>query len=416
MGKTMKKLICLLSICGLFIASLTGCFNPSFYNIMEDVPPESATMNGIIRSIARYNAGGTEYLLTAANDGLRYKEAADDSHGKWKVIKLPFELHYFDYYYVNPDKTTGAHQGENILKVVADSTNIYIISVKYANNPDTGHVDPVEAIIRTTSASDLSAITADDWTIVDIDRDGEDKTLLQFYSVNDYVYSRFNLFSTNAVQNANRKVFVRSGSSEDTLYYQLSGGSISKISTPVAIGSDSTAEINGAAYIDGSVKFFASAAVCSNETESKPASMVYFGKPSDSKLYYYDGTTVKEGVNCGVAPLSIAVTADSIIVGRGNIASTSTVSNGGVVKIECNQIETAVPATELAKFSTNAEIQLSSSYFIFTLLAVNPDLPEVETSMYSSIGFKGSGTSTSVTYDSVGLWSYYKTRGNWNRE
>ncbi|MCQ2590651.1 MAG: hypothetical protein MJ179_09535, partial [Treponema sp.] len=75
-----------------------------------------------------------------------------------------------------------------------------------------------------------------------------------------------------------------------------------------------------------------------------------------------------------------------------------------------------VPAEVMGNFTTNATSQLASSYQIYTLLCANPEEDETDASIYATIGFKGSGSSTSVSYNNIGLWSYYKTRGNWNRE
>jgi hypothetical protein len=41
---------------------------------------------------------------------------------------------------------------------------------------------------------------------------------------------------------------------------------------------------------------------------------------------------------------------------------------------------------------------------------------ETETAIYGSVIFRTIGTSSAVNYDNVGMWSYYPSRGNWNRE
>ena len=61
--------------------------------------------------------------------------------------------------------------------------------------------------------------------------------------------------------------------------------------------------------------------------------------------------------------------------------------------------------------------KLTSSYNILATLNATPDKTEAESSLYASINFYGTGSSSSsVSYTDVGLWSYYPSRGNWNRE
>ena len=45
-----------------------------------------------------------------------------------------------------------------------------------------------------------------------------------------------------------------------------------------------------------------------------------------------------------------------------------------------------------------------------------PSKTEEEASLYATITFRGTGTSSSASFNNVGLWSYYSSRGNWNRE
>ena len=77
----------------------SSCQEAVFSSIMKDVAEEEATMSGNIISIARYQADGTEFLVAAANGGLRYKLADGSSHGQWKTYSsLPFKLHSYSYY------------------------------------------------------------------------------------------------------------------------------------------------------------------------------------------------------------------------------------------------------------------------------------------------------------------------------
>ena len=131
-------------------------------------------------------------------------------------------------------------------------------------------------------------------------------------------------------------------------------------------------------------------------------------------LYLKDGnvTLGETTTSCGEIISSLAVTKDSILIGRGDY-SVATSNAGGIVKAK---LTNGVPAQELASFGTNASIQLSYSYQILTLLTVDPEQTEEENIIYSSITFKGTGSSAGTSFDNIGLWAYYPDRGNWNCE
>ena len=52
----MKKILIVSTLLSLL---LTSCFNPVFYNISKEVPPEQATVVGVINSLVRYKASDT---------------------------------------------------------------------------------------------------------------------------------------------------------------------------------------------------------------------------------------------------------------------------------------------------------------------------------------------------------------------
>ena len=169
--------------------SLTGCFDPVFNNILQDVPPEDATVNGVITSIARYTVSGQEYLVLAANNGLRYKNASDESHVTWKTAKIPFDLHRYDYFGSNPNGGTGVHKGQQIIKVVADSTSLYLVTASYENDYSSGRVNPSKIHIWKANISDWADIS---WDEVNCDirptaNPEDDPSLFQIYEKNDEI-------------------------------------------------------------------------------------------------------------------------------------------------------------------------------------------------------------------------------------
>ena len=81
---------------------------------------------------------------------------------------------------------------------------------------------------------------------------------------------------------------------------------------------------------------------------------------------------------------------------------------GGIDKVI---LDNKIP-TSLGTFTTNAQFQITSDFIVLALLNATPEKSELESSLYSAINFPG----TSESFSNVGLWSYYPSRGNWNRE
>ena len=136
---------------------------------------------------------------------------------------------------------------------------------------------------------------------------------------------------------------------------------------------------------------------------------------STKKLYLFEGdpSAMSLIVEAGSAIASLAITADSVIIGEGSYNASYT-SNGGIQRVEMDS--SSKPKKELAKFKNNAEYQFTSAYIVMSLLCADPAKTEAQASMYATITYRGAGTSSSATPANIGLWSYYSSRGNWNRE
>lgn len=384
----MKK-IKTFAVLSILITSLfTACKDPVFYSIMNDVPPEKATISGNINAISRYTSADEEYIVTYASQGIVYKKTTgEDSHGNWKTYNnLPFSLHHYDYY-------GAGHEGEQIIKVAADSKYLYIVTISYRNDTDVGTNAPDYFTIWAREA-DLTE-TEGTWSKVSTDK-------LGFYKDSSGLYhTQFNVFCTNDVSKANRSAYFRGS---DDKVYKLNGETASECSATIT-GDGS--KIDSVVYYNGTVLFFSSTASVA----------------TDKAVYWAEGNTIKYKVgngsietafNAGTEVLSLAATKDALLIGRGNVNSGGSASFGGLVKTSI--AEDGTPGSELTEFQTNATSQLSSAYYILSLLCADPSKTELEATIYASMAFKGSGSSTSVSYDGIGLWSYYPSRGNWNRE
>lgn len=446
----MKKILLISSLI-LFAITFTGCFNSIFYEINRDVSPAELTVKGVVRTIVRYTVEGKEYLVTLSDDGIKYKPVDTtsnkySSHGCWKnysVLPEDYTEHIYEYF----DET---HNGQQLLKIIGDSEYLYLITCTYKKDIEEGSAVPDKVNLYVTKITTLSddEITWTDskWEKVP---DASELFLIFKPSKADCTFSAFNIFSTNSVQTAHRKAYLRSGgylnytsysfSDEETaaytnpVYYELNGTEL----TPISITSydiddykdGSTAKnnqkkygCNSAVWINNEVLFFNSTASVTNETYTTDASIVYYGVSNN--LYYSLASDLNTHIitfSPGTSPIScLAVCSDSLLIGRGDIHATTVSASGGITK---TVLVDGLPKKDSSgeyegtiSFTTNAEIKLKTSYFILTLLTEDPSKKELESNIFSSINFIGSGTSSTATFSNVGLWSYYPERGNWNCE
>ncbi|EID85969.1 hypothetical protein MSI_04000 [Treponema sp. JC4] len=425
-----------------------GCYNAVFYEIHQDVESEDATVSGTINQITRYtlqDSNKTEYLVCNADGGLRYKLASNRSHGSWSTYDyLPFSLHSYDYY-------ATSHNGEQIIQVLADKTHLYLLTCVYFDDNDEGTVAPKYVKLWTAEISDWNSDPS--WKCINTSTSETAGQIFKVYknSSSGYYYSAFCIFSTNSINPANRKVYVRSGK-YGAYYATKSKISTSEIQKPVYYEVDPDAEngvkelttmpttwsggsvttsytsinVCSAAYFNNQTNFFTGAAAVTNEkytdmTYTDLASNLTYTEPdcvywgSGSTLYYnndFTATSAKGSISASHNISALAVCADSILIGMGNTSAYSSSTSGGITH---SYLSSGVP-TGTTDFSTNAASQISSGYIVFSLLNANPAEDETASALYASIGFCGTGSSTAVSYSSVGLWSYYPSRGNWNRE
>ena len=414
--KKINTFLLALSLSILFL--LTGCFSPVFYEIRKDVEPEEATVSGVINSITRYTVDGKEYLVVSADEGLRYKDISIQAHGAWQSFDLTSAIEGFSYH--SYDYFNSQHNGYQIIKVLADSTYLYVVGAAYTNDDSEGITMPSDICIwggTVTLDSDGKWVNGG-WKKIEVP-----ENTFRFYQYSSYYYSAFSVFQTNSPLQKNRKVYIRSGNADaynsnykETSYYSLENCTVTKVSISPS-DSTSTSNISSVVILNDKPVFFNSIAATTNETYTTEATRIYYGDGED--LYYSDAdgsTSFVKALNTGNKISCLATCSDSILIGRAYYASTSSSAYGGLVK---TSLTNGVPGSELIDFSTNASFQLSTAYFIDSLVNSTPDKSELESALYASVSFMGSGSSTSsesISYDNIGLWSYYPSRGNWNRE
>ena len=385
-----------------------GCQDPIFEAIREDVKPEEATVSGNIGFITRYTAGNEEFLVLAADDGIRYKQKDASSHGEWHSYSAPFSLHHYDF-----DNST--HSGEQILAVLADSTSLYLISAEYNHTSVEGTAYPssINLYAKNITATGSDWNSSGDWVALDTTINDFKLFPIAVNSNNNYFTSLFRVFQTNSPKKEHRAAFISTYDSDNKVYkyFKLNGTSapVSYSITDIIDPNPSTDEdyvprAVSAVYFDGGFKFFTSTCATTNETYTKDATYYYYTN-SDSTFYCNNGTSTVKEVKTRTVISSMATCADSIIIGHGYTYGIS----GGVERV---LLTNGVPADSTSSFETNAQFQLTEDYMILALLNATPDKEELDSSLYASITFSGAASN----FDNVGLWSYYPDRGNWNRE
>lgn len=426
MKKTLKNITLVLLLAFTTLSFVSCGYEPVFYGIMHDVLPEAATVSGNITSIARCTIDGTEYLVLSSGGSVMYKELSSSQHGDWKSdkIKVPFTYHHYNYFSTSTEPE--GHIGQQILKVIADKDNIYLLTSTFQQDNEYGVVLPDTFYLWTEPLSSLFSGSTESW--VNLVEGNEALFPSKLNNSQSQVEMGFSFFFTNTPKPENRKAFLSSTNPQnnETSYYLLNGSAALTDTYTIPEANfiktnNNNTKVNSAFYIGSSLYFSDSFFTATNETAETAATYACLAGTSGnyystSYLYYYDGTNdlslvLPNGASSTIS--SLAFTADSILIGEGSYASTYT-SNGGIERILLDA--DGKPENSLSAFENNAKYQFTSAYILMTLLCADPAKKEAEANLYASISYRGSGSSSSASFDDIGLWSYYPSRGNWNRE
>ena len=405
-----------------FTLSFASCgYQPVFYGIMHDVEPEEATVSGNIAAIARCTVGSEEYLVLSSGGSLMYKKLLSSQHGEWtdENIVLPFVLHHYNYFSTSTEEE--GHVGQQILRVIADKDYLYLLTASFKQDDEYGVVLPDTIFMWACPLSSLFSKNTAAWKNIAASKPELFPTRLE-NSQSQFLMD-FALFYTNSPIAAHRKAYLSVTNSTDNSvsYYCLNGTSDPVKDSTIGTGSnfiklsekDST--VASAFYIEDSLYFSDSPAVCTNETLTENATQACLSGIDEKKDIYIfnkDDTKATKLLSAPSPVSCLAYTADSIIIGEGSYSSNYS-SNGGIDRIPLDSNGNPQKAVS-EDFSNNAKYQFTSSYIILTLICADPSKTEAQASLYASISYRGSNSNASFT--DVGLWSYYPDRGNWNRE
>lgn len=352
--------------------SLLSCNDVIFADIRNEVKLDDPTVSGSIMSIVRYK----DYIFTA-NGRIYYQSKDTTSTGNWKKFNLP---------------------NSTVRSLAADETYLYALSLSFTEDDDGYNVGDEYTLYRCEWSGDET-------------EDGVWETLLTV----DYPGTAFFIFCTNTPIESNRYAFFRNN---DELYklsgniptgctgtdgwdsYLVSDGDYSIFSYNSS--SYGTENVYSATYLDGEVILSPYRASTSNETESADATCVYTADSDD--IYYSTDNTSWQCIDTDSdSIISMGFTQDFMLLGTSKGVQHVTISSN-------------VPGSSVQDFDNNAASALSSYYEVPALLVVNPGANEYSTAIFAAAEFSGSSSSTSATLDNVGLWGYYPSEDEWNRE
>lgn len=256
-----NKMNVFLVLAAVFAAGVfSGCQDPIFWNIRQEVKLEEATIYGDIFSIVRFKD-----KLFIANGNIYSKDKNANSHGQWSKMNGP---------------------AGHVLTVAADSSYVYALSVTSRKNDSEGEMELDSRKLYYSSDGnswkEVSGITLSS-------------------SKSDVV----KLLCTNSPQKDHRSAYIRNKNN----VYKLNGSSASP-SAESGAGSALSC-----VYANGGVKFYNAEAACTDETETIDATAIYYSSGSDLKRVNADGSSEKTVVN-GIRSTvyGIAVMKDSVLV------------------------------------------------------------------------------------------------------
>lgn len=475
----MKKIIIGVFVLAVSLFGFTGCYDAIYQNIRDEIELTTQKMPGFINNIARYNNGDEQYLFLT-NGVIKYKNAKDAEHGKWKELSgngLPGSVHY-----VFEDTK---FKGFYFSKIIADQKYVYALGFEPTYDTDNSRNVPKELKVYYTEPVIENGGLKMQWKEITELSNKINEYQNKIDKIDDDNYGMAiscHLFGTNSVNPEHRVAFLRVGGgspylgnsrNETSVLYKLNGGNFENVASITSenkenpdagdfIYSEFDLDTLSVVYFGGKYHFMNYLNAETNEgtadSEGNPRSeptYVYFGDFGD-KLYYFsvdsynetykkmfkyprasyrseDGLESpakflsKNGETAGYLEnvsdsnvISIAVTSDGLLLGTGsNRSYNSGASNGsGAVRIEIDQ-STGKP-TKTGSFETNAGSVMRDPYIVRALLAVDPSKKETETSIYSSMDYIYTATSAGTNSTNRGLWAYYPkadgSKGKWNRE
>jgi len=378
--------------CAAFL--FTGCYDAVYQSIRNEIPLEERTVPGFINSIVRFTQGSDEYLFMQ-NGKISYKKADASYHGAWQEAPNTPKGISFDFY-------SSSFSGTHFMKLAADTSNIYALGYEVEVGSINGRNVPKTVKLYCCSSvggawQEVSAVNA--------------KIAAYISGLSSHAYmtdASIHLFCTNAPQSNNRKAYIRiggGGGKGTGEVFELNGIGTTAAATTTTNGAGGNT--HSAVYYSSAVHFLDALAAGTDETKSTPAKYVYYatGETLHSFPVSAPSTITSTNLSTSKNIISLAVTGDSILLGT---------NGNGIFRVTHDG--TGKPASSKSEFQTNAQNVMYSPYIVRALFCATPDKNETQADCYSSVQFRYTAQGASADYSNVGLWSYYPSRGNWNKE
>lgn len=330
----------------------SSCYNVIFAKIMREVELEKNTISGHINNIVIFKD-----KVFVANGSIYSKPKVGTSHGQFSLSQNGLTQAGYNYY-------GEKFEGDFVYALAANESNIYALTASIVEDKDAGE----------NYVGDISLYTSSDGT--------------SWTKINGTVSQPATLFNDIDTSSVATKAYLKMGSGDSAKVYELSGSSF-----PTTEASGATAKTQSAA--DG--KFF------DEEASVKSASYYYRGS-GKTLQYSTDGSSWTNAGSVDGNISALAVCSNAIIVGT---------RGAGLFKFALDGSGKPINRVD---FETNGDAALGSPYEINSLICVNPSASETATTFYVAIDSVGSPSSSGGSFKDIGLWSYYPSRGNWNRE
>lgn len=359
-----------------------SCDGVIFDTIRDEVELADATISGDIQNIIRCTYNDMEHVFVSTGK-ISYRNISSDHDLSGKTIEEYSTDEEKAAFVPAASKKTGFSSFSSpsgfVYALAADSKNLYALTVVIEKDDDGYNV----ATSRTLWAFDASSADSE-WK--------------QIWTASyDEDYSAF-LFCTNSPKPEHRHAYFRYGET----VYELEGSS-ELGETGMATGDTdySTTPTTSAksCTLLGSTVYFSSAyAMTSNETLVDESTYIYYSS-GDNVYYSSDGSAwTSVDLDCDTI-YSLGITADYLLAG----------TDGGIVH---TPLSDAIPSSGTADFSTNADSALSTYYEVYAIMVVDPADAETSATIFAT----ANTSSTSASLNNVGLWSYFASEGEWNRE
>lgn len=370
------------------LLTLASCHDDIYGLINNEVALESHGLNGDC-TIVRYKdclalANGSVYLKT----GKPSRETGGENR-QWNRTTSP---------------TT--EKGDNDVPattcfLAADADYLYALSYIWEEDED-GDNYPKRAELYVTNSDPADGNGKLEWKKIELVDTGITDSL-SFRNVQI-------IFGNQAAEQSERAAYarIRKNGSSDYKLYRLNG-------------TDIPTEVADAHFIDPQSNAANAVSACRFEgtdyfsqyySMSANSSYIYYTKSrtksnsrvdGDSSLYYRDPrkSDYREAKVDAGSILSLAVTNNFVLIG----------TTGGIKRV---RLYDGIPENDTTKFSNNGNSIINE--YVFAVFVLEPDKNEGETDEYAVSTIHGSIRSSSDAWEDAGLYAYYPTRREWNRD